>query len=155
MMTKTLKLLILQGPPASGKSTYAKKLCKDNPNTWIRVCRDDLRSMCGKYWVHKREDLISAIEDSSICYGLSYGYNVVVDATNLNQKHLTRMLNYVKYSIKIDQITNHEDYDISIEFKEFKIPLWKAIYRDWKRGLFGGRSVGSEVIKVFYKRYNL
>ena len=40
------KLLVLQGIPASGKSTYARELVK-NSGAWVRVNRDDLRNMRG------------------------------------------------------------------------------------------------------------
>jgi predicted kinase len=52
-------LLILQGPPASGKSTWAKEFVKNNP-WYIRVCRDDLRRMRGTYWIPGQEDMITA-----------------------------------------------------------------------------------------------
>lgn len=139
-----LKLLVLQGLPASGKSTYAKKLCKDNPETWIRVCRDDIRNMLGTYWVPSREKLITYIEFNSVSDGLRNNYNVVLDATNLNQKHINKLIKYVKFAL---------EFKLEIEYKEFKIPLWKCVYRDWKRGLFGGRKVGYKVIKNFYKKY--
>lgn len=155
MMTKTIKLLVLQGLPASGKSTYAKKLCKDNPNTWVRVCRDDIRSMLGTYWVPSREKLVTELELRNIFISLSKGYNVVVDATNLNKKTL------LKLHSKAREIENFystfanppEKVTVVVEFKEFKTPLWKCLYRDWKRGFLGGRKVGNKVIRNFYNKY--
>lgn len=141
---KTLKLLILRGIPASGKSTFSKKLCKNNPYTWVRVCKDDIRNMCGKYWVPSREKLITSLEESAISEAFSHGYNVVVDATNINSnfQHIIDHIDFV-----------NSDTKIIVEYKNFTIPLYKAIWRDFKRGLFGGRKVGYKVIKQFYNKY--
>ena len=43
------KVLVLKGIPASGKSTYAKQLVKDNPGMYKRINRDDLRHMLDGY----------------------------------------------------------------------------------------------------------
>ena len=39
------KILILRGLPASGKSTFARKLLNENPNAWKRLNKDELRAM--------------------------------------------------------------------------------------------------------------
>ena len=49
------KILVLAGPPASGKSTYARKYVKENPHSII-VSRDSIRQSFGEYWVPERED---------------------------------------------------------------------------------------------------
>lgn len=48
------KMIVLQGCPASGKSTWAKEFIKDKPN-WVIVSRDEIREGTGKYWVPSRE----------------------------------------------------------------------------------------------------
>jgi predicted kinase len=157
---KEYKLLILKGIPASGKSTFAKKLCKDNPKTWIRVCRDDIRSMLGTYWVPNRENLVTELEYSSIEKGFANGYNVVVDATNLNPKTIVNLNNLAarirKNHLRKLDLSNGELEQIAtikVEYKDFEIPLNKALFRDFKRGLFGGRKVGAKVVKNFYNKY--
>lgn len=47
-MNNKIKILVLQGPPASGKSTFAKEFVKDKPD-WIIVSRDEIREGTGKY----------------------------------------------------------------------------------------------------------
>lgn len=42
------KILVLQGPPASGKSTFARKFVKSNLD-WVIVNRDSLREGRGEY----------------------------------------------------------------------------------------------------------
>lgn len=139
------QLTILSGLPASGKSTYAKKLVNKNPETTIIVCRDKIREALGKYWVPSREKLVTDIEHRMIRTGLELDYHVVVDATNLNKKYLESIEKIGKsFAISDGIITN---------YKRFDTPLWLCVFRDFKRGLFGGRRVGYKVIKSFYDRY--
>ena len=49
-------LLILQGIPGSGKSTWARKFIKDKSKSWIIVNRDAIRDMLGNYWIPSREN---------------------------------------------------------------------------------------------------
>ena len=146
---KTQKLLILQGPIASGKSTWARNFIKGESKEWMVVNRDSIRDMLGDYWVPSREDLVTQIEFLSISSGIASGYNVIVDATNLNPKTLKKFQDLVTY-FGYDAINK---INVEIETKEFRTPLRTCLYRDWKRGLFGGRRVGKEVIKNFYKKY--
>lgn len=134
------KLIILQGLPASGKSTYAKKLVNENPENTVIVNRDSIREGLGKYWVPSRENLVTRIENKMIDIALAENYNVIVDAVNLNPKTIAKLKQY-------------ERVNVEVIYKHFEIPLWKCVLRDWKRGLFGGRKVGYKVIKGFYDRY--
>ena len=71
---------------------------------------------------------------------LAENYNVIVDAVNLNPKTIAKLKQY-------------ERVNVEVIYKHFEIPLWKCVFRDWKRGLSGGRRVGYKVIKNFYDRY--
>ena len=77
------KLLILQGAPASGKSTFARQLAHED-KSYVIVNRDSIRNSRGDYWIPSQEDYITSIEEFSIKNALGRGYNVIVDATNLN-----------------------------------------------------------------------
>ena len=57
-----MKLIILQGPPASGKSTIATKWQSEDPNNRFIVSRDALRHARGQYWIPEQEDLITRFE---------------------------------------------------------------------------------------------
>lgn len=128
------KLLILQGVPASGKSTYSKSL---DPKVWTRVNRDDLRRMFGGYMEKNREAFVEYIEKRIITAALEDDRNVCVDDTNLNPG-----------TIKIwKEIA--EKYNAQIEFKEFKISLKEALERDAQREF----PVGRKVIEGFFKKY--
>lgn len=122
----------------SGKSTYARSLANKDPEHVVIVSRDSIRKSLGKYWVPKREDLVTEIELSSIWHGLDLGYTVIIDATNFKHE---------KFKIMA------ESYGIPCEIKYFDISLWKAKLRVLKRFLLGGRWISFKVITNFHKRY--
>lgn len=135
-----MKLLVIQGIPGSGKSTLARKLIKDDNKTII-VNRDDIRSMCGKYWVPDRDDLITVFEDTMIYTALNNEYNVIVDATNLNPKTIEK-LNIFARSTRSE-----------IEYRKLIINPLHAYLRVLFRALKGGRYISYRVIRNFYNRY--
>ena len=145
------KLIILQGPPCSGKSTWAKEYVKSAQNTVI-VSRDSFRlHLCGgdtanmfKGMDSTREELITKMENESITEALKAGFDVVVDATNLNPKTVNRM-----YKLAEGAGLSKTD----IEFKGFYIPFKEAVARDIARGEAGGHNVGEKVLKRFYRQY--
>jgi len=130
------KLLVLQGIPASGKTTYARELVK-NSGTWVRVNRDDLRNMRGDYWVPSQEKLISSFEFYCIRVALESGYNVVSDSTNLNLKTIAILTQIAK------------ECNVEIEFKLIEVELEEALRRDALRP----NPVGEVVITTFYNNY--
>lgn len=124
-------ILILQGLPASGKSTWAKEKCK-NPN-WVRVNKDDIRAMLGVEYSKKTEALVVSVERGMVSTADANGFNVIVDSTNLNPIH-------------------EEYYRLlypDVEVRRFSTPLEECIERDSKRG----NSVGEQVIKQMYDRW--
>ena len=129
-------ILILQGPPASGKSWYAREFIKGRID-WVIVNRDSLREGRGDYWVPEQEDYISDLEEFSIRQAIKRGYNVIIDATNLNPKTLD----------KWDKIA--QETKSIIKLQEFYVPFKVAVERDKNRE----RSVGEKVIKRFYQKY--
>lgn len=148
------KLIVLQGPPCSGKSTWAREYIQGKEKTTIIVSRDSFRlHFCGDNTTKMftdmnpdREDLITQLESTSIESGLKAGFDVIVDATNLNPKTINRMYKLADGAgITRDQI----------EFKEFYIPFNEALARDKARKEAGGHSVGKRVLQKFYERYYL
>ena len=105
------KLIVLQGPPCSGKSTWAKNYIKGRENECIIVSRDAIRlAMCGgdvttmfQGMKQDREDIVTQTETILIEQGLSKGYEVIV----VDNKH-----NQVRHYIDIDfaqlVVTNRE-----------------------------------------------
>lgn len=137
-ITKNQKIIVLCGPPASGKSTFARKFVKDH-NRWVIVCRDSIRDSLGEYWVPERENLVDKIERDNIISSINMGYNVIIDATNLNPKTIA------KWEALADE------FNCKIEYKEFWIPYHEAVSRDKNSDRL--HHVGESVIKNFYQKY--
>lgn len=133
------EVIICKGLPGSGKSTWAKKFVEENPK-YVRVNRDDLRNMRGRYWYPSQEGLITTWERNCIKSALEAGYNVIVDSTNLNPKSLNNLIYF------LDRI----DIEMNVEYKSFiDVPLKTCIENDLKRP----NSVGASVIRRMYFQY--
>lgn len=137
MKKSNVKILILIGIPASGKSTWAKEYVRHNAD-YIRVCRDDFRSMLKDAQVceNKIEDMITALVDATIAKALAKKLSVLVDNTNLKAKYITPIIDKFRYQADID-------------FRIFDISLSKAIERDSNRAA----KVGAGVIEKMHKQY--
>lgn len=137
MKKDNLKILVLIGVPASGKSTWAKEYVR-NHSDYIRVSRDEFRLMLKNAQIceNKIEDMITALVELTIGNALSKKLNVLVDNTNLKAKYINAIIDKFKYQADID-------------FRMFDISLSKAIERD------NGREskVGEGVIKKMYNDY--
>lgn len=132
------KVIFLKGLPASGKSTYAKKLVDEHPGTYKRISKDDLRSMLdhGK-WSKGNEKFILKTRDSLILSALEQGYHPIIDDTNLHPKHEQTIRELIK-NLAI------------IEIKDFtNIPLETCIERDRQRANY----VGEQVIRRMYRDF--
>ena len=135
-------ILVLRGIPASGKSTYAKQLVKDNPGMYKRINRDDLREMFDGYHLSKdNEKFAKKVRDILVMEALEAGKHVIVDDTNLSDRHINRMKQLAETHRKK---TGHE---VKVEVKEFEVELEEAIERDKKRK----RPVGKKVIKEMHR----
>ena len=134
------KMIILQGPPACGKSTRAQELLvKYGSDKAVIVCKDSIREACGEYWVPSRENYISDIEKGAIIAALEHDMIPIIDATNLNPKTIEKWKAIAeKYSAEIEWIEVVEPY---------KVALQRDSNPDRKR------PVGKKVLRDFYKRY--
>lgn len=79
------KLTMMIGASGSGKSTEARALLANNPNT-IRVNRDELRLMSLHKWRGSLEEFIVKSEIGMVKEAAKQGYHVIVDDTNLTEK---------------------------------------------------------------------
>lgn len=142
-----MKIVCTRGLPASGKSTYARKLVAEDP-TYIRLNRDDFRQMLFSKAVLSaaQEQMVTAAQHGAIDNALKAGFNVIVDDTNFFERG-------VKSIMKIAQ-----KYGAEVEFKDFTdVPLDELLRRDEQRRLAGqshiSAAVGERVIRDMYKRY--
>ncbi|WQJ53507.1 MAG: polynucleotide kinase [Wendovervirus sonii] len=135
-----MKLIILQGPPASGKSTWVKEyMAIDNHMfTTMVVSRDAIRHGFGEYNM-EHEAEVTIIEETNTRDALAQGLDVINDATNLNPKYLPKWEAIAK------------EYGAEIEYKKFYVPFKVAVERD--KNADRPHHVGEKVIKRFYKSY--
>jgi predicted kinase len=134
------KIIILQGPPACGKSTTAELLLEDyGKDKAVIVCRDSIRESCGEYWVPSRESYITDIEVFSVKSALERDLIPIVDATNLNPKTIQRWKDLAaEYKAEIEWIEIVEPYSVALE---------RDSNPDRKR------PVGEVVLRNFYTKY--
>lgn len=136
-----MKLTILQGPPAAGKSTwvreYLSKLSEDERKKVVVVSRDAIRESTGTYWVPEREQYITRLEDTAMKAALLNGLDVINDATNLNPKTIEHLKDIAAQC------------GAEVDFVPLYVSFKTALERDKKRE----RSLGRKVIEGFYKRY--
>lgn len=131
---------MLQGLPASGKTTWAKDLLKREPGKWKRINKDDLRAMLddGK-WSKTNEALVIEARNALVKLSLSHGFNVIIDDTNFHEKHYV-YLKTLAYDCGAD-------FEINREF--CKTPLFECLKRDMSRKV----PVGSNVIISMWNKY--
>lgn len=117
------KVIICQGIQGSGKSTWALDYVTKEPTKRVRINRDSIRKMFGKYWVLEREELCNEIEDKAIAYAMVRGFEVVIDDMNLNPKTLKH----------IKELVLNVDSNADIRYNLFNTPLTECVTRVEKR----------------------
>ena len=130
------KIIVLQGPPACGKSTRAKQLHEEDINNVI-VCRDSIRESRGQYWLPEQESYIDKVEKLHVESALECGLTPIIDATNLNKKTIKKWEDLAKL------------YNANVEYIECVLPYDIALERDLQRE----RQVGEKVLRTFYQKY--
>lgn len=131
------KIIFLKGLPASGKSTWAKQFCLENPN-FIRLNKDDIREFFNnpKFTSSFEKDVLS-IQKHLGEVALKLGKSLIIDDTNFAEKH----------QIYWQEVANAAS--IEFEIKIFDTPLEVCIIRDSERE----KSVGKHVILGMYNTY--
>lgn len=140
---ETKKLIICRGIQGSGKSTWAKQWCHEDPEHRVRFNNDDIRNMLGDYWVPNREKLVTEAKANMITFALIKGYDVVVDNMNLNPKE-DEWIRTLCANIEKDK-----GIHVDIEYKDFWTPVEECIRRDAMRP----NPIGEKVIRQTWRRY--
>lgn len=133
-----IKVFLTKGLPGSGKSTWAKKILAEHPNSYKRINKDDLRSMLDNSKHSKdSEQFVLNVRDSLILMAIENGKHVIVDDTNFAPKHEQRIRELIKGKAEliIRDFTN--------------VPLEICIERDLNRA----KSVGEKVIRQMHRQY--
>lgn len=115
------KIIVMRGLPASGKSTRAKKMLDDG-NT-VRLNKDLLRTMLhADKWTPQNEALTMKAEKVLALELLNEGVRIVVDDTNLGEKHRQSWVGLAEYA------------GAKIEYVDLrKVPVQECIKRDRER----------------------
>ena len=128
------KLILLIGPPAAGKSTFAGKFLELTADV-VYLNADSIRKE-----LYGNEDTQG---DGSVVFGLLFSRlrqavkdnkDILVDNTSVRKGHRKKILSMI-----------HSDYEIF--YKVFKTPLDVCLARNAKRD----RKVPEAVIRNFYK----
>lgn len=142
------KIILVQGIPGSGKSTWAKKWVEEDPIHRVRWNNDDCRKMCGPYWIPEREDFISEIRKKFLNEAMREHKDIVIDDMNLSQK----TINY--YDDLIEEFNTFNTYKkenmYTIEYKLFNTPVEECIRWDALRP----NPIGEKTIKEIHKKYS-
>lgn len=139
------KLIICRGIQGSGKSTWAKQWCHEDPEHRVRFNNDDIRNMLGDYWVPSRESVVTNLYNVFIANAMVKGYNIVIDNMNLNPKTVAALTK----TVKAFNEDNKFDWEYEIEFKDFWTPVDECVRRDAMRA----NPIGEKVIKQTWRRY--
>lgn len=129
-------MVLLVGPPASGKSTWGKEFAQKVGAAYVST--DAIRGQLSKKGDEGDQSANPfGIAITKVQRALSMGRYVVVDATNINRA-------FRKVFIKIAD--EHEAYKIAVCFE---VPREELLKRDAQRE----RHVGVEVIDDFLQKY--
>lgn len=133
---KNKALVILVGPPASGKSTWGKKFSADNQMVYVST--DEIRGQIG---MGEGDQSVSAqafdIARRKVREALKSNKSAMIDATSVNRKS------------RKDWIHIGRESDAFIIAVAFEVPIDELYRRDAQRS----RHVGPEVIDKFVAKY--
>ena len=148
------KIILTRGIPASGKSTWAKQEVLKDPEHSIRINRDDLRNMSGKYWVPAREHYIKACKGIILISAMNFQFDtIIIDEMNLNPKESGELKGEI--AMVNDAFKGGQDKYV-VEIKDFtNVPLDVCLERDSKRENPIGENVFRGIFNKYKELYNL
>lgn len=132
-----MKIIALQGLPASGKTRFARDFVNKAKGNYIRVNKDDLREMLfpGLNQNRKRERHVVKTQVAMVKNALESGLNVVIDDPNFDTKHLKQWENLAK------------EFDAAYELKTMDTSVEDCVLNDRAREGAGMRFVGAQIIE--------
>lgn len=157
-MESKLKAIITIGVSASGKSTFAKELIKNETN-YFNIERDAIREELlvtkfkkpknsngdctdniWRWWKFKNEDLVNLEVDRQIELAHSRGNNIICSDTNLNPKYREAL------KLKLENL----GYEVEYKIVGLDLSFEELCMRDlWRKN-----SVGGDIIWKQWKQFN-
>lgn len=143
---KKRQIILTQGLPASGKSTWAREQVRKSNGKVKRINKDLLREMLDDSTFSKpNEAFVLFTRDLLVREALRAGAEtIIIDDTNFEDKHRERMLEIAdNHKIQFGE-------ELDVQYKSFTdVPLDVCLQRDSERD----KSVGEKVIKDMHRRY--
>lgn len=130
-------MLILQGLPGSGKSTWARAWRDLDPEHRVIINRDQIRFLLYRKYrglTALEELIVTAVETRLATLALREGKSIVIDATNLEARHLAQWIALAeRHGVRYERVT-------------LRTPVEECLRRNNLRAASGGRFVPEEVI---------
>ena len=129
-------LILLVGPPGSGKTTYAKKYIAEHGNT-IHLSSDKIRAeLWGNEATQGDNNKVFSLMQSRAIEALNNGQSVVYDSSNVTRKDRSYIISLCPKFVKIEAHV-----------------VWASIETCIERDAARERTVGKEVIDRMLKRF--
>ena len=143
----TMKLKMLKGLPASGKTTKAREMVVEYGSAG-RINRDDLRAMLyDSKWSGSREQVVIDCEKAIAQVLIKHKQVPIIDDTNLFQSHLDMWRNFAKENgAEFETVEMDSNYWLCIvrnKLRENKVPNPVITYMAFKAGLI---KIANEII---------
>lgn len=111
-----MKVIMLVGMPASGKSTWAQSYCNEHKDT-VWISSDNIREMLyGNAAIQGDNHKVFDTMHRMVIESLSLGHNVVYDATNVSVKDRKGIINLIKNN-------SHLTNNVTVEAKVFIVSI--------------------------------
>ena len=129
------KIILLVGPPNSGKTTWTKDFMSKNLD-YVKVSRDDFRQMFFGSWAitHEMEKVLTNIQNKVIDEFLENGVDVVLDNTHCKLQY-------------INQVIKRYGSEHDIIFKVFDVDKHTLMERNEYRGRVDGKYIPDTVME--------
>lgn len=140
-------IVFLVGLPGSGKSTLAKAHVRKHAN-YKRVNKDELRFMIHdedfSSFDRQKEKFVLSCRDHMIRQALKDGYSVVVDDTNIEEKHYRRVCEIAE-TFALDR-----GVTVTVEVRIIDTPLEECLRRNTLRE--GKTRIPEDVIRKMHNK---